>query len=219
MSRKRKYDTLFKQYQVVGEWTVLDPIPQRNAEGRAYVKCRCLCSTVADVSCYSLETGQSTQCEACNYSNRSGKNNPNWQGGEFDKVPSYITKRLVANAFSEPMEGTLTGSYATSYALTTSVNELTPELLYQMYLNQSESCAISGLPLSFHPDSQKYEAIIYNNQLIAKDVMSLTKETRDKFIRMCCAVAKKYHISKEQENANQNQKTKSKSSSKGKKIK
>ena len=181
MPRRSKYEGKFRKYQVIGEWTVVQPKVHMDKRGRAFVKCKCSCGQEEMVSCHHLVKGRSTRCKKCNYSLRETSDNPHWKG--VGTTPQSILTKTSSSAMRSNRPFDVTTSY---------VNDL--------YENSGQTCFFTGMNISHEDDTARLVELDKDKGYIEGNVAwvhrdiapTLQRTSPNEFIRMCTEVANRY---------------------------
>ena len=99
---------------------------------RIYWECLCDCGVCKSVAAKHLRNGTVTSCGCQQY--KLGKNNPTWKG--YEKISGKYWETLRRNAFKRKLDFQISIEYA-----------------WQIFQNQNEKCALTGLPLTFKTKS------------------------------------------------------------------
>lgn len=124
---RSKYQNKFQKWQVIGQWTVLDPAVIMDDKGRAHVLCRCDCGEKSQVSAHHLANRKSTQCKKCS---RTGDSNPNWRG-------AGIVSKKYANKLSQSVSNDRGSLWS-----------LSPQDINEILQKQNYKCLITGESLT-----------------------------------------------------------------------
>lgn len=168
-----------------GKWEVISDV---FIDRYAKVPCRCECGSTSNVDAYTLVKGKSCSCKTCSLP-RLGAINPAWKG--YEEIPNSWFFRFKRYSKIEFL--------------------LQIEDVWDVFVKQNKTCALTGLPISFLNDrarGQKHSGIkctasidridskkgyIKDNiQLVHKDV-NIMKNHFDQryFLEMCRLITQK----------------------------
>lgn len=172
---KSKYNSI-KIGDSFGSWTI---VGQVFMDRYAKVPCKCLCGIEQSVDVYTLVSGRSKSCKPCGLSRKTASN-PSWKG--YQEVPQAWFSGFRRNAKLE--------------------FNIEIEDVWNLYVNQKQKCALSGLPISFKNQANRRglrsftasldridssKGYIKDNiQLVHKDVNIMKNAFKqDYFINIC----------------------------------
>jgi hypothetical protein len=123
-----------------GKWTVLFKC-DGTTNGNAVFRCRCDCGTEKDITGCALRNGGTTQCAACNAgrggSHSKGIQQPRgWAGHE--ELTGQTWKGIANNALVRDL-----------------AFEVTPEYVWDLFISQNRTCAITGRFLTMHTKTER----------------------------------------------------------------
>ena len=173
---KGKYD--FPEIgEIFGQWTVISTKTKITKRNRFW-EVQCKCGDIFWRSAYTLCNGKVTSCKSCC---KATNNLPNFINAYYNK----LTNRIKLKKFE---------------------SNITPEILYEMFLQQNRKCALSGIDIDFKKgndvkrglqtasldriDSSK-GYIVGNVQWVHKDI-NFMKGTlsNNQFLELCNLVSK-----------------------------
>jgi len=180
-----KYKGLFTEGHMFGEWKLLDPEPKLVVRNNASsttkhtykFSCRCSCGTEQLVDCYNLEKEISTCCVDCGNAKNKGEGNGFWKGHRG--LGAKYLGRLKNGATKRNLDF-----------------DLTADQLCDLYEQQNETCALSGLPITLNENASVDRIdndgnyTIDNIQWVHKDVNFMKRTySQEYFIDMCSKIA------------------------------
>lgn len=180
---KLEYHDFINTGDIFGKWTVLDNKIIR--EKQLKITVRCACGLKQNVIATRLLNGSSKGCKNCT---RAGSAHYKWQG--VGRISASVLYGIEQNAKRKNRK----------------VN-LTLEYLWELFLNQNERCALSGVKLDTWISNNKKQGrrmsasldridsegdyVEGNVQWVHKDINKLkTDFSQDRFIELCKLVAK-----------------------------
>jgi hypothetical protein len=169
---------------VFGKWTIIDNSIIRKKYGVFLVTARCVCGKIAEVYAGRLLSGNSNGCRTCI---TSGSSHYKWQG--VGKMSASVLYGIKQNAKRKNRKV-----------------DLTLEYLWELFIKQNESCALSGVKLDSWISNNKKQGrrmsasldridsngdyVVGNVQWVHKDINKLkTDFSQEKFIELCKLVA------------------------------
>jgi len=187
-----------------GEYTVIDESIQKTKDGKIMFHVRCSCGLEHYVRAWFLKSGRQLSCKSCSQrravykqlENGGTKFTDNWtHSGQGDITLSYF------NHFR----------YGAEKRNIIFSQEVTPKLVWELFLDQNKKCALSGVDITLstefknsQPDYSKISASldridskkgyeIGNLQWVHKDINKMKQNfNQNYFIKMCKKIAINY---------------------------
>ena len=162
-------------WDIVGE-----PFLKRYAgKRRSMYRCRCECGRIRMVPAHKVEFSDPTPCRVCANRIRTGSNNSKWAG--VGRISGAFWSRVLGNARKRGIAVRVTIAEA-----------------WKLYLQQGGRCALTNLPITFAPltdkrgtasldrISSKKGYVIGNVQWVHKDINIIKRElSQERFIELC----------------------------------
>jgi len=184
-----------------GEYTVIDNSIQKTKDNKIMFHVRCSCGLEHYVRAYFLKSGRQLSCKSCSQRRAVYKQLENGGSGFTDN-------------WTHKGEGDITLSYFNHFRYGAEKRnilfskEVTPKLVWELFLKQNKKCALSGLDITlstdfknFQPDYSKISASldridstkgyeVGNLQWVHKDINKMKQYfNQNYFIKMCKLIA------------------------------